>query len=54
MSPESPTDTVSNADLFRFVVEDPKYNYLSARFPPDSALLAERTVVIVKEVTKFS
>lgn len=37
-----------------FVVEDPKYNYLSARFPPDAELLARRAVELVKSVTKPS
>lgn len=31
-----------------FVVEDTKYNYLSARFPPDSQALAERAVALVQ------
>jgi hypothetical protein len=33
----------------RFVVEDKKYNYISARFPADAWLLAEKTVELVKE-----
>jgi len=33
-------------------VEDPKYNYLSARFPPDAELLAKKAVALVNEVTK--
>ncbi|OAP60225.1 hypothetical protein AYL99_05227 [Fonsecaea erecta] len=32
-----------------FVVEDPNYNYLSARFPPDSEALAKRAVSLVRE-----
>lgn len=32
------------ADLFRFVVEDETYNYVSARFPGDVALLSEKLV----------
>ncbi|KAK4942965.1 hypothetical protein LTR10_017349 [Elasticomyces elasticus] len=35
-----------------FVVEDPKYNYLSGRFPPDAELLAQKAVAMVNEVTK--
>ncbi|KAK0106204.1 hypothetical protein ONS96_003848 [Cadophora gregata f. sp. sojae] len=31
-----------------FVVEDQKYNYISARFPPDAQLLAEKTVALVR------
>ncbi|KAL2011472.1 hypothetical protein VTN00DRAFT_4190 [Thermoascus crustaceus] len=33
-----------------FIHEDEKYNYISGRFPPDTALLAERAVELVKEV----
>jgi hypothetical protein len=32
----------------RFVVEDKKYNYITARFPGDADLLAEKTVAMVK------
>ncbi|EIM84983.1 class I glutamine amidotransferase-like protein [Stereum hirsutum FP-91666 SS1] len=32
-----------------FVVEDEKYNYVSARFPPDAKLLAEKAVELVRE-----
>ncbi|EXJ68807.1 uncharacterized protein A1O5_07738 [Cladophialophora psammophila CBS 110553] len=38
--------------LSPFVVEDPNYNYLSARFPPDSEALAKRAVSLVREVTQ--
>jgi hypothetical protein len=38
----------------RFVVEDPKHNYLSARFPPDSWRLAQRAVEVVKKVQSKS
>ncbi|KAH6721651.1 class I glutamine amidotransferase-like protein [Leptodontidium sp. 2 PMI_412] len=31
-----------------FVVEDEKYNYISARFPPDAQLLAEKTIALVQ------
>lgn len=31
-----------------FVVEDQRYNYLSARFPPDAQLLAEKTIALVQ------
>ncbi|KAL2071980.1 hypothetical protein VTL71DRAFT_11323 [Oculimacula yallundae] len=31
-----------------FVVEDEKYNYISARFPPDAQLLAEKTIALVR------
>lgn len=36
--------------LFRFIHEDKTYNYISGRFPPDTALLAKRTVELVKQV----
>jgi hypothetical protein len=36
------------ADNFRFVVQDEKYNYVSARFPADAELLAEKTIALVK------
>ncbi|TAQ88715.1 hypothetical protein B7494_g2978 [Chlorociboria aeruginascens] len=32
-----------------FIVQDEKYNYLSARFPPDAQLLADRVVALVKK-----
>ncbi|QKX59229.1 uncharacterized protein TRUGW13939_06361 [Talaromyces rugulosus] len=32
-----------------FVVEDENYNYVSGRFPPDTAALAQRAVDLVKE-----
>jgi len=32
-----------------FVVQDEKYNYISARFPGDAELLAEQTIALVKE-----
>ncbi|KIX02809.1 uncharacterized protein Z518_08752 [Rhinocladiella mackenziei CBS 650.93] len=35
-----------------FVALDPKYNYLSARFPPDAKTLAKKAVAMVNEVTK--
>jgi hypothetical protein len=31
------------------VVEDENYNYVSGRFPPDTAALAQRAVDLVKE-----
>lgn len=31
------------------MVEDPNYNYLSARFPPDSECLAKRAVELVNQ-----
>ncbi|KAH7395461.1 class I glutamine amidotransferase-like protein [Cadophora sp. MPI-SDFR-AT-0126] len=34
--------------LTPFVVEDQKYNYVSARFPPDAQLLAEKTIALVQ------
>ncbi|MCJ1472182.1 hypothetical protein MMC13_000829 [Lambiella insularis] len=37
-----------------FVVEDENYNYLSGRFPPDAALLAEKTINMVREAGKAS
>jgi hypothetical protein len=33
-----------------FVVEDKKYNYISARFPGDVDLLAEKTVALIKAI----
>lgn len=35
-----------------FVVEDDKHNYLSARFPPDAELLANKAVELVRSVKK--
>ena len=35
-----------------FVREDEKYNYISGRFPPDAALLAQKTVDLVNSITK--
>lgn len=32
-----------------FVVQDENFNYVSARFPPDAQLLAEKTIALVKE-----
>ena len=32
-----------------FIREDEKYNYISGRFPPDAALLAEKTVALVQK-----
>jgi hypothetical protein len=32
------------------VVEDKKYNYISARFPGDVEMLAEKTVALVKAI----
>ncbi len=34
--------------IYRFVVQDNKYNYLSGRFPNDAQLLAEKTIALVK------
>jgi hypothetical protein len=31
-------------------VKDPKYNYLSARFPPDAQELADQTIAMMKEL----
>ncbi|KZL72076.1 hypothetical protein CI238_00856 [Colletotrichum incanum] len=36
-----------------FVVEDTEYNYISARFPPDAAKMAEMTVNLVHLVQGF-
>jgi hypothetical protein len=30
-----------------FIHEDPKYNYVSGRFPPDATILAERVIALV-------
>lgn len=35
-----------------FVVEDEKYNYISARFPPDADLLGDKVVKMVQSVVK--
>jgi len=40
------------SDNSSFVVEDPKYNYLSARFPPDAELLAQKAVEMVKKAAQ--
>lgn len=32
----------------RFVVQDQKYNYISARFPGDAQALAEKVVALVQ------
>ncbi|KAE8445531.1 hypothetical protein EG329_013294 [Mollisiaceae sp. DMI_Dod_QoI] len=32
----------------QFVVVDEMYNYISARFPPDAKLLAEKTIALVQ------
>ncbi|OAL38365.1 hypothetical protein AYO20_02424 [Fonsecaea nubica] len=37
-----------------FVVEDPTYNYLSARYPPDAEALAKRAVSLVREITQLA
>lgn len=41
---------VSRTSPAPFVVEDEKHNYLSARFPPDSELLAKKAVELVNSV----
>ncbi|KAN0073057.1 Class I glutamine amidotransferase-like protein [Elaphomyces granulatus] len=41
---------VNNLGPSPFVHEDKTYNYLSARFPPDTAMLAERAVQLVRDV----
>jgi len=35
-------------DVSRLVVEDEKYNYISARYPGDAELLSEKLVAMVK------
>lgn len=42
----------SSLSMSPFVREDEKYNYLSGRFPPDAALLAEKAISLVNVVTK--
>ena len=37
------------AENFRFTREDENYNYISARFPPDAKLLAEKTIALVQK-----
>ena len=34
----------------RFVVEDEKYNYISARYPGDMVAMAERLVKLAKQL----
>ena len=53
---ESVTKVLNNKSQFKsstgmspFVVEDPKYRYISARFPGDAKLLGEKLVQLVKE-----
>jgi hypothetical protein len=33
-----------------FVVEDENYNYISARYPADAQLLADKVIVLVKSL----
>jgi hypothetical protein len=40
---------VRNLIRNRFVVEDARYNYVSARYPGDAEKLAERLVELVKD-----
>lgn len=47
------TQWKGSANIFSpFVVEDEKYNYISARFPGDVPALAEKIVERVKELQK--
>lgn len=46
---DKPEQFKSSLSSSPFVVEDPTYNYLSARFPPDAAELAKRTIEMVKK-----
>jgi hypothetical protein len=39
------------ANKSRFVVEDEKYNYVSARFPGDAQLLADTVIKLVQSTT---
>jgi hypothetical protein len=41
---------LSNLGKSSFVVEDEKYNYISARFPGDVDLLAEKMVALVQSL----
>ncbi|KAH8819422.1 class I glutamine amidotransferase-like protein [Xylogone sp. PMI_703] len=43
----NPDQFKSSLGMNPFVVVDPKYNYLSARFPPDAQLLADKAIELV-------
>ncbi|MCJ1338659.1 hypothetical protein MMC09_003948 [Bachmanniomyces sp. S44760] len=43
--------SISNG-MSPFIVKDPTYNCISGRFPPDAQLLAQDTIVMVKESMK--
>ena len=42
---------VADVKWCRFVVEDKKYNYISARFPGDIEMLAKKAVGLVKVIS---
>jgi len=46
---DNPAQFKNSLSMSPFVVVDEKYNYISARFPNDAQLLAEKTVAMVKE-----
>ncbi|KAJ6788236.1 hypothetical protein PWT90_04380 [Aphanocladium album] len=48
---ERPQDFKSSLAPAPFVVEDERYNYVSARFPGDVDLLGEKLVSLVKSIT---
>lgn len=43
-------NTVTDRTLNRFVVEDETYNYISARFPGDIDLFANKVVQMVQKL----
>ncbi|KIN01108.1 hypothetical protein OIDMADRAFT_103782 [Oidiodendron maius Zn] len=45
---DSKTQYKNSLSMSPFVVLDEKYNYVSARFPPDAQLLAEKIIELVK------
>ncbi|KAF2103994.1 class I glutamine amidotransferase-like protein [Rhizodiscina lignyota] len=51
---QNPSQFKSSLSLSPFIVEDPNYNYLSARFPGDAELLASKAVEMVSSAVKSS
>jgi hypothetical protein len=47
LSPSTDQDADSFLHKPRFIVSDPNYNYVSARFPPDAELMAQRLLEIL-------
>lgn len=46
---DNPAQFKNSLGMSPFVVADEKYNYISARFPNDAQLLADKTVAMVKD-----